>query len=365
MTTQPDCRADRGLPTAADRSDGPATGDRLETIDCLRGIAALSVCCYHLTRPNLMTFDLPVARWLFGWGAAGVDIFFVISGFIIPYTMMCSAYRVGDFGAFFGRRLLRLAPPSWIQIASMLALFLAIRATAGSGPAWMGDMSAGRIFHNLAYTVDFTRETWINPVFWTLAVEFQFYLLVGLAFPLVFAGKRAFVVTCILLILLRHVPAVGDLPFLKHATLFLIGGTALLHRQGVLTIREYLTLLAILTVVTAIRPGAVQAGFGFATALVISFVTMRSRIGVFLGRISYSLYLTHSLTAGLTATVLTRLIAPTAAGPKMLIIAAALALVIISSWLFYRIVERPFIDMAKRTFPRPAERPRPSVELAF
>ncbi|WP_165356275.1 acyltransferase [Sphingosinicella sp. BN140058] len=365
MTTQPDCRADRELPAATDRSDRSPASDRLETIDCLRGVAALAVCCYHLTRSNLMTFDVPALRWLFGWGAAGVDIFFVISGFIIPYTMMCSAYRVSHFGAFFGRRLIRLAPPSWIQIASMLALFLAISATAGSGPAWMGAMSASRILHNLAYTVDFTRETWINPVFWTLAVEFQFYLLVGLAFPFVFAGKRAFVVTCVMLILLRHVPVVGDLPFLKHATLFLIGGAALLHRQSVLTIREYLILVAILTLVTAIRPGAVQAGFGCATALVISFMTVRSRIGVFLGNISYSLYLTHSLTAGLTATVLTRVIAPTTAGPKMIIIAAALALVIISSWLFYRIVERPFIELAKRTFPRPAERPRRSVELAF
>lgn len=351
--------------TAPDRGGEPVAGEHLATIDILRGIAAMSVCLYHLTRRNLMTFNDPVASWLFAWGAAGVDIFFVISGFIIPYTMMSSSYRLADFGAFFGRRFVRLVPPSWVQIASILLLFVVVRAAYGSGPAWLGELTTSRLLHNLAYTVPFTDEAWINPVFWTLAVEFQFYILVGLAFPWVFAGKREFLATCLLLIVLRHVPFIGGLLFLKHSTLFLIGGAALLHRRKVLTNRDYALLLAGLTFATAVQPGPLQAGFGCATALIISFVPLRSALGAFFGRISYSLYLTHSLTAGLTATVLIRIIPPSGAGAKLLIIGVAVLMAILTSWMFYRIVERPFIGLAKRSFPRPRGKPQGSVKIAI
>ncbi len=76
---------------------------RLYTVEALRGLAALAVAWSHFSWTN--------PHWvvsLGGLGAHGVDVFFVISGFIIPYSLHTSAYSIRDFGRFMVRRLIRL-----------------------------------------------------------------------------------------------------------------------------------------------------------------------------------------------------------------------------------------------------------------
>jgi peptidoglycan/LPS O-acetylase OafA/YrhL len=336
----------------AGTTDRPGERRHLDTLDSLRGFAALSVCLEHLTAEGMPAFRWEAARWLFSWGWAGVDIFFVISGFIIPYTMMRDRYRLRDYGRFVGRRLLRVGPPSWIVALASVAAFFAIDAIRGTGPYWSAGMSWPRLFHNLAYTIPFTDYAWINLIFWTLAVEFQFYLLVGLAFPLMFRGKWPFLAAALLLGLLHYAPLPAGLIFMRHVMLFLIGGAALIHHEGGLGRAGYLALLAALVFVTYWQVGGIAAGFGGATALVISFVRTRNRLGGFLGRISYSLYLVHPLAGAGTALILMRIVNPTNAPAKLLIILAAVAVSLAAAWLFHRTAEVYFIRLAKRAFGR-------------
>jgi peptidoglycan/LPS O-acetylase OafA/YrhL len=333
-------------------SDGSGQRRHLDTLDGLRGFAALSVCLEHLTGGGVPPFRWEAARWLFSWGWAGVDIFFVISGFIIPYTMMRDGYRLRDYGRFVGRRLLRVGPPSWIVAVATVAAFFAVDAIRGTGPFWSAGMSWPRFFHNLAYTIPFTHYAWINLIFWTLAVEFQFYLLVGLAFPLAFRGKWFFVAVAVALCLLPYAPLPAGLIFMRHVTLFLMGGAALLHHEGRLGRPGYLALLAAIVFVAYWQVGAITAAFGGATALIISFVRTRSRLGGFLGRISYPLYLVHPLVGAGTALILMRLVQPANAPAKLLVILAALAASLVVAWLFHRTAEVYFIRLARRAFGR-------------
>src|ERR1700751_2787177 len=83
---------------------------RLETVDQLGGLAALAVGWYHFT--NVRSF-LPEG-WLkqsgsFGW--LGVEVFFVISGFILPWALYGADYRLSHFPRFLAKQILRLAPP--------------------------------------------------------------------------------------------------------------------------------------------------------------------------------------------------------------------------------------------------------------
>jgi len=152
----------------------------LEPLTGLRGVAAAWVALWHLWgfsgRPSyhfsLGTLDLdltPVIRT--GW--AGVDIFFVLSGFVLGLAY-CQAWLGNrppiDTGEYFRRRLLRVLPALWLQIA-LLVLLLWI--TGSRLPPVEEILSQALLAHNLLGS----QEHQLNPVYWTLPVEFDFYLL--------------------------------------------------------------------------------------------------------------------------------------------------------------------------------------------
>ena len=91
------------------------TFSRLEQIDGLRGIAAAMVTWFHMT--NTYSEDSWVrASGTFGF--LGVEIFFVISGFIIPWSMNRAGYTIRTgFGSFLTKRVLRIEPPRLLAIS--------------------------------------------------------------------------------------------------------------------------------------------------------------------------------------------------------------------------------------------------------
>ena len=95
---------------------------RIEVVELLRGVAALSVAWFHFTNGG----GLLKSGWLKASGSydwLGVEAFFVISGFIIPYSMYRGGFRFPrHFGAFLLKRIIRLDPP--YLIAAMLSLSL-------------------------------------------------------------------------------------------------------------------------------------------------------------------------------------------------------------------------------------------------
>jgi len=87
---------------------------RSESIHALRGLASLAVAWFHLTNGH-DTFVKQIGS--LGW--LGVEVFFVISGFVIPLSIHSTnrPYRLSKFGGFLMRRMTRIEPP---YIASAL-----------------------------------------------------------------------------------------------------------------------------------------------------------------------------------------------------------------------------------------------------
>ena len=95
--------------------------DRLQELDVLRGLAALSVLCYHYTThyKDLFSPSGPVL-FNFAWGNCGVQIFFIISGFVILMTLE-KTQRPMDFIV---SRFSRLYPCYW---AAVILTFIAVK----------------------------------------------------------------------------------------------------------------------------------------------------------------------------------------------------------------------------------------------
>ena len=147
----------------------------LQLIQVLRGIASMLVLLYHATI-NFSTINgQPFCFNFFKFGTAGVDIFFVLSGFIITYTSTQSLSQPGKMLPFIRRRCIRIFPAYWI----IISFFLLAQIIFPS-------------FYKTHYSFGFTQfiSTWlllpwhsmVNGVSWTLSFELFFYLLFSIAF---------------------------------------------------------------------------------------------------------------------------------------------------------------------------------------
>ncbi|MBC8135138.1 MAG: acyltransferase [Fibrella sp.] len=143
---------------------------RVLFLDVLRAIACLMVVFYH-SAVNIGVFPYVI------WGFCGVHLFFVLSGYLlaVPY---CKALLAGtplpDVRTFYLRRFIRVLPPYFVA----LALFVAIRNISHLNvPSVKNIVSHLFLVFNYGSDVEFFS---INPVFWTLAIELQFYLFLPL-----------------------------------------------------------------------------------------------------------------------------------------------------------------------------------------
>src|SRR4051812_48063500 len=157
---------------------------RIEILDMLRGLAALSVCFHHFSA----VLNPGMLRNAGYYGQLGVQVFFVISGFIIPYSLIKSGYKLGDYPTFVAKRIVRLDPPYIVTLLLIVGLGVF---------SWYFPFQSGERFQvtwvqfllHFGYINTFFGYPWLNDVFWTLAIEFQYYLLMGLIFPLLFSRK--------------------------------------------------------------------------------------------------------------------------------------------------------------------------------
>lgn len=142
---------------------------RIREIDGLRAIAALAVVsCHYFT---WIKYSGAQYLWL------GVDLFFVISGFLITSILLGLKSNPGYFRTFYGRRAFRIFPPYFFVLAIYLTYSLAIRQ-AGSVGLWMKYFFyyASLLFSsNHQYGID--QLTYVGlSVLWSLSVEELFYI---------------------------------------------------------------------------------------------------------------------------------------------------------------------------------------------
>jgi peptidoglycan/LPS O-acetylase OafA/YrhL len=94
----------------------------LYSLDYLRGFGAIVVSLFHFTDKADYLTDTNLFKQLCSIGHYGVEIFFIISGVVIPYSMHKGKYHITNFFTFFKKRLIRIEPPYLICL--VLALLL-------------------------------------------------------------------------------------------------------------------------------------------------------------------------------------------------------------------------------------------------
>ena len=162
----------------------------IQGLDLLRAVAALSVCLYHFSGVALPKVTNVYMKPLFANGWLGVDIFFVISGFIIPYSLLGKKYSVSHIGPYLVKRIIRINPPAYAAMALVLLQWFLIDRFINHNQVYTGGITLPQLFHNMVFTVPFTQYKWVVGIFWTLAIEFQFYIFIGLFFNYLFESKR-------------------------------------------------------------------------------------------------------------------------------------------------------------------------------
>ena len=282
------------------------SGERVLELDALRGVAAIGVLLFHYTARYHTLFGHATAfRFSLPFGFLGVSLFFMISGFVILLTLdRCET--VVDFAV---ARFARLYPVYW---AATAATFVTL--TVFGLPGW--NVGFGSALVNLTMVHGFFGVPDVDGAYWSLGVELCFYTLMAI---LVAVGMRSRLVpilaSLVLLDLIATMAgAASRIPgwwrvdgyLLGYLHLFLIGVVCYEMRAG---FRRRQVLLLGLCVLDAWAHSVSQravylshANHLFGTPVIgVAFVlatqcrirVLRHPVLVFLGTISYPLYLIH------------------------------------------------------------------------
>lgn len=316
---------------------------RIGYIDGLRAVAVLTVVVSHAA---------PDKTGFWRLGAHGIDLFFVLSGFCLAYPALRAVNERGsaffDIARFFAHRLTRILPPYYVAIAvlSILAAAAGAAHLALSDPGTLQSVSWTDAVRQMLFLDAPVR--FITSPFWTLAVEFRWYLLFPLALLVWVRSIRAFFVLLVLCILAGTTRASSVDVLILPA--FLLGIVAAhIHlfqprlRTAALAAFVPLLLLAI-RVQPAYVPGTNFIHPAWQLAAFAAVVAAGAPIArnvfsappvAFIGAASYSIYLVHLPIVTLAEAVH---VPPVAAG----------VLGVLAGTGFYLAVERPFLNPVVR-----------------
>ncbi|UQU67925.1 acyltransferase [Couchioplanes caeruleus] len=333
---------------------------RLAALDGLRLVAALAVLAYHYTVAwridgvRLPEYFLPRTVHVTVYGFLGVELFFLISGFVI-----CMSSWGRTLGEFFASRVGRLYPAYWAAVLLTGAVALAFPLTRSSMD--QGRPSLMTILVNLSMLQQPLGHDPVDGVYWTLFVELKFYLIMALVLGRGLTYRRAVLLCAVWMTVAVITPSLGS-PLLNALTVsdyapYFIGGIALylIHRFGPTPLLYGITGMSWLVCLSRAEdrlqgviagftvptwPGLVIITLCFAVLLLIALGRadrIRWRWLTVAGALTYPLYLLH---ARIGHTLIRAAYEHTTA-PVWTIVAATTAVMLVLAWLVHRYVERP------------------------
>ena len=289
-------------------------------------------------------------RALTSRGYLGVEVFFVLSGFVLPLALDHASFRLRAAGTFLGARWVRLYPAYAVAVLVALGLWVVSSWRPGFGgeaPQVTWRSGLGHAF----LLCDVLEEPWVVPVFWTLAIEAQFYGLLAVSFP-GFVARRLGVRLATAGLWCGAPWLVGIGPtVLSWTGLFLLGATGFLWRSGRLT-TAVAALIGLAALVTQVGiHGYMSAAAGaLALAVVLGPAGGKPSVLARIGVLSYSLYLVHVPVGGRIINAAGHLTDHSVA--RLVAIVVALAASLAAAALLHRWVEAPCHRWARRRWRR-------------
>jgi len=304
--------------------------ERIHWLDGVRGAAAVFVVLHHIWLSSWPSYPSITGPWWLGWlfyGHMAVAVFIVVSGFSLALAPMRNGGRLpGGLRRFLRRRAWRILPAYWAAL--LLSAFIAallLRPELGPEAIVRTLGVHGLLLQDVVGSED------TNGALWSIAIEWQIYF----AFPLILlVGRRTSLNTAVLLtavvVLMAHELASAGGAFDKingltpqFLVLFALGALAV--RLGgnarAADLRRPLAVaagapLALFVVIAAIEGSEwvmahifwMDLLFGFGVAALLALVhaggvaqlrrVLASRLGLWLGLFSYSIYLIHDPIVG-------------------------------------------------------------------
>lgn len=253
--------------------------------------------------------------------------------------MIRGGYRYRSWGNFMLKRLIRLEPP-YLACIVLALIYFQVRTLAPTSVVIDKTPQSRDLILHLGYLVPFFHGKWVQLSFWTLGVEFQYYLVLSLLLPLVLTGIKA-CRYCFYIIFLCApflVPSIHFFPV--HAPFFLMGILYTFLQMNIIESREYFILTLLCIAVSVMVSPVINTIAALFAILVIHFLpNLTNNVLEFLGKISYSLYLLHQITGKALINVLSYKFR--AGYQKPIVIIAGFILAVISAYIFYRIIEKP------------------------
>ena len=363
-------------------------------LDIARGIACLSVFLYHIN--ETLESSIPALAKIAQFGNLGVPLFFVISGYVITASAEATLRKKGHSNAFLNRRFLRIFPPFWISILVVIPIPFIIAAVSylKSGvydfpePRYLA-LTTAEWFQLITLSKIFMSENGeilglfnqVNAVYWSLAIEFQFYLCVYIA--LIFRKYFYLIIstiTLVSLLLIVYPQKLNPGLFIHFWPMFAMGiimyymighgftleklfleNSRIIAAISVIILISSITLFCYLGVINQLL-GSIFPSSALGFALIASCVLWvsapletvlesakngRNRLfrylvksAAFLGVISYSLYLLHGKISELPAMFARQVIPMESVFYPILTVGGTVALCSV----FYNYVEKPFMS---------------------
>lgn len=274
---------------------------RLQALDALRGIAALAVVLFHYIPYYDKLYGHDFIPWsMFDFGRYGVHLFFILSGFVIFMTLE----RTATAGWFALARAFRLLPALWVGI---IVTFVSVHLLGPEDRA----VSFPEALLNITLLHEYLEIPHVDGAYWSLVVEATFYVWIALLFYGLGKGRALSVVfwvwtliSYLAVIYWGAMPdgldfVVKDLLFTRYAPLFISGMLIYRwHRHGTPAMADRLLLtLSIGHCLVAYKmPFSlfVLGCYGVFTLAVAGYLhKLANRPLLWLGRVSYALYLVH------------------------------------------------------------------------
>ena len=346
---------------------------KLQNIQALRGVAVLAVVLFHLlTVEEKYGGSKTILSSLFQFGMFGVDLFFVISGFVMISVTRGKFQCHKEALKFIYHRVVRIYPTYWVYSFLVLGVFLI-------KPSWVNS-SQGNQVDILASFLLFPSQTLpLVMVGWTLIHEMYFYLVFSLVLMLV--PERKILPTILLwgiVVVFLNLFLISNNPVMKiithPLTLEFIGGCylAIIYYEKNINIKTQTLLVSAFfvflvslcvfqyyqNVTGEIEPQGWWRAliFGIPAMILVYCFTNAERSGytihsslVRVGDASYSIYLSHILTLNVVGRVWS-IFSTDEVYDNIIMIPVIFILTVTAGFISYIIVEKPLLNISRRVF---------------